>query len=128
MKSIIAIMATLLLAGCNTDKVKTLNVDMASNECKNIVYNATISSESFTQLSFKYPELKDAVMYVASVECTKSINNFTRGVVIERTTTLANVSKPSDASIEMVYTKIHKLEGFAKEVGEKLAYSRVVMK
>lgn len=128
MKSIIAIMATLLLAGCNTDKVKTLNVDMASNECKNTVYNATVSSESFTQLSFKYPELKDAVMYVASVECTKSVNNFTRGVVIERTTTLAKVPKPSDVSIEMVYNKLYNLEGFAKEVGEKLAYSRVVMK
>lgn len=128
MKAIIAIMAIMLLAGCNTEKVKTLNVDLAANECKNIVYNATVNNESFTQLSFKYSELKEAVMYVASVECTKSINNFTRGVVIERTTTLAKVSKPSDASIEMVYTRIHKLEGFAKEVGEKLAYSRVVMK
>lgn len=128
MKAIIAIMATLLLAGCNSDKVKTLNVDLASNECKNIVYNATVNNESFTRLSFKYQELKDAVMYVAHIECTKSVNNFTRSVVIEHTTTLAKVSKPSDASVEMVYTNLYNLEGFAKEVGEKLAYSRVVMK
>ncbi|QBQ80862.1 hypothetical protein MM01_00027 [Escherichia phage vB_EcoS_MM01] len=128
MKVIIAIMATLLLAGCNTDKVKTLNVDLTSNECKNIVYSATVNNESFTRLSFKHPELKEAVMYVSHIECTKSVNNFTRGVVIERTTTLAKVSKPSDASIEMVYTKLYNLEGFAKEVGEKLAYSRVVIK
>ena len=128
MKAIIAIMATLLLAGCNSDKVKTLNVDMAANECKNIVYNTTINIEGLTQLSFKYPELKDAVMYVAHIECAKTVNNFTRGVVIEYTTTLAKVSKPSDASIEMVYTNLYNLEGFAKEVGEKLAYSRVVMK
>ena len=128
MKAIIAIMATLLLAGCNSDKVKTLNVDLASNECKNIVYNATVNNESFTQLSFKHQELKEAVMYVSHIECTKYVNNFTRGVVIEHTTTLAKVSKPSDASIEMVYTKLYNLEGFAKEVGEKLAYSRVVMK
>ncbi|CAJ42238.1 hypothetical protein rtp34 [Escherichia phage Rtp] len=128
MKAIIAIMATLLLAGCNSDKVKTLNVDLTANECKNIVYNATVNNESFTHISFKYPDLKDAVMYVSHIECTKTVSNFTRGVVIERTATLAKVSKPSDASIEMVYTKLYSLEGFAKEVGEKLAYSRVVMK
>ena len=87
MKAIIAIMATLLLAGCNSDKAKTLNVDLAANECKNIVYNATVNNESFTQLSFKYPDLKDAVMYIARTECTKSVNNFYRGVEIERTTT-----------------------------------------
>ena len=128
MKAIIAIMAAMLLAGCNSDKVKTLNVDLASNECKNIVYNATVNNEAFTRLSFKYPELKDAVMYVAHIECTKSVNNFTRGVVIENTTTLAKVSKPSDESIAMVYTKIYSLEALASVVGEKLAYSRVVMK
>lgn len=128
MKAIIAIMATMLLAGCNTDKVKTLNVDLASNECKNIVYNAAVNNESFAQLSLKYPELKEAAMYVAHIECTKTVNIFTRGVVIERTTTLAKVSKPSDASIAMVYTNLYNLEGFAKEVGEKLAYSRIVMK
>lgn len=128
MKTIIAIIAALLLAGCNSEKVKKLNVDLAANECKNIVYNATVNNESFSQISLKYKELKEAVMYVAHVECFKAVNNYTRVVVVERTTTLAKVSKPSDASIEMVYTKLYKLEGFAREIGEKLAYSRVVMK
>lgn len=128
MKSTIAIIATVLLVGCNSEKVKTLNVDLAANECKNIVYNTVVSTKEFTEITYKCSELKEAVMYVASVECTKTVNNFTRGVKIERTTTLAEVTKPSDASIEMVYNKIHALKGLAKHSGENIAYSRVVMK
>lgn len=105
-------------------KVKTLNTDMAINECKNTTFLTGINDIS----PFERNDMRDAVMYVAHIECTKSVNNFTRGIVIEKNKVNYLPSKVDDSMIEMVYNQLPNIKEVAAVVGEKLAYSRVVLK